>query len=236
MAGLTRNLRLRLADDLTADARYNLERIDQLGSVFPISSSANQTINSAADIRLNANSTTLGGDGDGTVFAPNLQLSNALKLESGAYTFTLRASVQTQDLNFTLPPDFGTSGQFLTTSGAGGLTWTDPPTSNFSSLNDTTFTNLTAGQLAQYDGSAWVNVTLPSSRQSGVFNWLAVEGATKTITHGWGTTNIQVWIYEPGSSSIVYIESLDYLDSDTIVLSAHSGPDSDYIVHLIQTI
>jgi len=59
MAGLTRNLKLRLADDLTADARYNLERIDQLGSVFPIDNTAAQTINSSAEIRLNANATTL---------------------------------------------------------------------------------------------------------------------------------------------------------------------------------
>lgn len=34
MAATTRNLKLRLSDDLTADARYNLQRIDQLAGTF----------------------------------------------------------------------------------------------------------------------------------------------------------------------------------------------------------
>lgn len=236
MAGLTRNLRLRLNDDLTADARYNLERIDQLGSVFPLGSSSTQTISSASDIRLNANATSLGGDGNGTVFAPNLKLSSSLILESGAYDFTLRTGSQSGDITITLPPDAGTSGQFLTTNGTGTLSWGDPPTSNFATLNDTEFTALTSGQIAQYDGTKWVNASISATRQTGIFDWLTSDGNTKAITHGWGTTNIQVWIYEPGSSSQVFIEEVDYLDDDTILLSAHSSPDSDYRVHLIQTV
>jgi len=235
LAGLTRNLKLRLADDLTADARYNLERIDQLGSVFPIGTSANQVINSSADIRLNANATSLGGDGNGLVFAPNLQLSNTLKFESGPYELTIQPGSLSSDLTWTLPPDNGTAGQFLETNGAGTLTWGDPPTTNFSSLNDTTFTSLAAGQVAQYNGTSWVNVNLPNTRQAGVFSWDPVDGNTKLITHGFGSSSIQVWIYEPGCKSQIMVESIDYLDNDTILLTAHSAPDSTYDVHLIQT-
>ncbi len=236
MAGLTRNLKLRLADDLTADARYNLERIDQLGSVFPIGSSAAQSINSSAEIRLNANATTLGGDGNGLVYAPNLQLSNSLKLESGAYELTIQSGSLSSDITLTFPTNDGDNLQFLQTDGSGTLTWADPPTSNFESLNDTLFTNLTSGQFAQYNGSKWINTTISAGRQTGLFNWETSDGNTKTISHGFGTTKIQVWIYEPGSKSQVFIETIDYTDNDTILLTAHSAPESTYEVHLIQTI
>lgn len=236
MAGLTRNLRLRLEDNLTESARYNLERIDQLGSVFPIGSSAAQTINSSSDIYLNANATTLGGDGNGNVFAPNLQLSSTLKLESGPYTFSLQASTQTGNVSLTLPGNAGSNGQFLQTNGSNTLTWADPPTSNFASLNDTTFSSLTAGQIPQYNGSKWVNVSIGATRQTGVFDWMTTDGNTKAIVHNFGTTNIQVWIYEPESSSQVFIQGIDFLDSNTILLEAIKAPESDYKVHLVQTI
>jgi len=236
MAGVTRNLKLRLADDLTADARFNLERIDQLGSVFPIDNTATQVINSSSSIRLNANATSLGGDGNGLVFAPNLQLSSTLKFESGPYELTLQPGSLTADTTFTLPPNAGTAGQFLITDGAGTLSFGDAPTENFSSLNDTTFTNLTAGQIAQYDGTRWVNANISATRQTGVFQWNPAEGNTKLITHNFSSTFIQVWIYEPGCKSQVMIETIDYPDSDTILLTAHSAPESTYDVHLIQTI
>ena len=230
MAGVTRNLRLILEDNLTASARFNLERIDQLGSVFPLNTSSTQSINSEGDIRLDAD------NGNGTVFAPTLQLSGSLILESTEHTFSLQTATQTENLSFTLPGNYGDSGQFLQTSGSGTLTWEDPPSSNFSSLNDTLFTNLQTGEFVQFDGTRWINTTIPNARQTTVVDWLVIEGNTKTITHGWGTTNIQVWIYEPGSSSQVFVESVDYVDNDTILLTALASPDLDYRVHLIQTL
>jgi len=236
MAGLTRNLKLRLADDLTADARYNLERIDQLGSVFPIDNTAAQTINSSAEIRLNANATTLGGDGNGLVYAPNLQLSSTLKFESGPYTLTLQPGSISSSYTLTLPTNDGDTDQFLQTDGTGTLTWADPPNTNFGSLNDTLFTGLTSGQIPQYDGSKWVNINVSDTRNTGVFDWETSDGNTKVISHGFSSTKIQVWIYEPGSKSQVFIETIDYLDNDTILLTAHSAPESTYNIHLIQTI
>ncbi len=236
MAGFTRNLRLRLADNLTADARYNLERIDQLGLVFPITSSASQSINSSSDIYLNANAQVLGGNGNGTVFAPNLQLSSTLSLESGAYTLSLSTGSQTSNLNLTLPPNAGSAAQFLQTDGTGILTWADPPTSNFSTLNDTNFTDLAEGQIAQYNGTEWVNVSFSGARQTAVYTWTPADGTTKIIAHGFSASKIQVWIYEPESNSQVFVQSIDYLDNDTILLTSKVPPDTDYEVHLIQTI
>jgi hypothetical protein len=232
----TRNLKLRLSDDLTADARFNLERIDDLGSIFPIGGSANQTINSSADIRLNANATSLGGDGNGTVFAPKLKLSSTLILEAGPYDYNIITPTVSSSLTLVLPPDAGSVGQFLQTDGTGTLDWGDPPNTNFSSLNDTNFTSLVAGQFAQFNGSSWVNVVLPNARETNVFTWTPADGNQKTIAHNFNTTNIQVWIYEAASKSQVFIEDIDYLDLDTIFLKAHVAPQSDYTVHLVQTI
>lgn len=231
----TRNLRLRLSDNLTDDARYNLERIDQLGAVFPIGNSASQAINSSSSISLNANSTLLGGNGDGTVFAPNLSLKNSLKLESGAYTLSLTAGALTEDLSLTLPSTVGSAGQFLSTDGTGVLSWIDPPSTNLSSLNDTLFTDLEANQFIQYNGSKWVNVDLPAAREANVYTWAPVDGNTKIINHSFNSTSIQVWIYEPASKSPIVIEEVDYLDNDTIFLRAHTAPETDYVVHLQQT-
>lgn len=234
---VTRNLKLRLSNELTADARYNLERIDQLGTVFPIDSSATQRINSASDIYLNANSTSLGGDGNGTVFAPNLQLQEQIVFETGQYSFTLRAATQTSNLSFTLPPDAGTSGQFLSTNGVGTLTWSDPPTSTFETLNDTSFSDLENGDIPQYDAGLgrWVNASIPVNRQTGVFDWLTIDGSTKTIVHGFGTTDLTIQIRETLSGSPVWTK-LDYLDNDTILLTAKRSPELDYKVHIIQTV
>lgn len=236
MSRFTRNLRLRLADDLTSDARFNLERIDQLGLVFPITDSASQSINSSSDIYLNANATVLGGNGQGTVFAPNLQLSSDLILESGAYTLSLSTGTQSSNLNLTLPPNAGSALQFLQTDGTGVLTWADPPTSNFSTLNDTNFTNLASGQVAQYDGTEWVNVSFSATRQTAIYTWTPLEGTSKTIAHGFSASKIQVWIYEPESNSQVFVQSIDFIDDDTILLTSKVPPDTDYEVHLIQTI
>ncbi len=226
MASLTRNLKLRLSDDLTIDARFNLERIDQLGSVFPISDS-DQTITSSGDIRLEP--------GTDNVFAPNLQLSGDLIIEAGAFTTRLRTATQAANLTLVLPPDAGSVGQFLSTDGNGTTTWADPPTSNFSTLNDTNFTNLVATEFAQFDGTNWVNVSLPNARQANAFTWEPIDGVVKTITHNFNTSNYTVQIYDTETSNEVFVESLDKSDPNTLVLSARKPLGADYIVHLIQS-
>lgn len=235
MAGLTRNLKLRLADDLTADARYNLERIDQLGSVFPLGTGSSQRISSSGEIRLEPNATSLGGDGNGNVLAPNLKLENTLTLESGAYSTTITAGIQTSNISLTLPTTRGASGQFLRTDGSGALSWANTPAENLATLNDTSFTDLQANDVLQYNGSVWVNASPPSARQTGTFVWAPEDGVNKTITHNFNTDKVQVWIYDTQDKKQVFIEGIDYLDSNTILLSAHKILSANYIVHLIQT-
>lgn len=65
MATLTRNLKLRLSEDLSNDARYNLERIDQLGSTFNINTNNNTIVRAANDIQFRAEDNSVGGSGTG---------------------------------------------------------------------------------------------------------------------------------------------------------------------------
>jgi hypothetical protein len=236
VVAFSRYLKLRLSDDLTDDARFNLERIDELGAVFPSGESANQSIESSGAIYLNANSVSLGGDGNGDVLAPNLKLSNSLSIDSGAFTLTIKPGSLTSNFTLTLPEGPGDPDQFLSTDGNGTTSWADPPNTNLSSLNDTTFTNLQSGQFIQYNGSSWSNVELPASRLSGVFTWAAGDNNYKTIVHNFNTENIQVWVYDATDKTQVLIEGIDILDLNTIFLTAHSSPDNDYIVHIFQTV
>ncbi len=62
---LTRNLKLRLSSTLTADARYNLERIDLLGATFLTDSTDSLNIRSRNDIHIEPDSADLGGNATG---------------------------------------------------------------------------------------------------------------------------------------------------------------------------
>lgn len=62
---LTPNLKLRLSAGLTADARYNLNRIDTLASQVRVDSLQNTVIRSIRDIYIQPNSPDVGGSGTG---------------------------------------------------------------------------------------------------------------------------------------------------------------------------
>lgn len=60
---LSRNLRLRINSSLTADAKYNLERLDLLGSTFLVDTRNGLNIRSEADISIEPESADIGGSG-----------------------------------------------------------------------------------------------------------------------------------------------------------------------------
>lgn len=59
----TTNLRLILTDDLTPEARANLQRIDALGVVFQLTSTGDVYVRSAQNIIIEPQAASLGGDG-----------------------------------------------------------------------------------------------------------------------------------------------------------------------------
>lgn len=62
---LSRNLRLRLDSNLTANARFNLETLDSLGGTFIVDSTDTLQIRSRGDIAIAPESADLGGSGTG---------------------------------------------------------------------------------------------------------------------------------------------------------------------------
>jgi len=92
---LTRNLKLRINSNLTADAKYNLERLDLLGSTFLVDTTNDLNIRSETDIVIEPESADIGGSGVGgsvsvgtsshdvtdfSVYATNPKFNNALAL------------------------------------------------------------------------------------------------------------------------------------------------------------
>ncbi len=62
---LTRNLRLRLSSDLSADSTYNLLRLDQLAGTFLPDADGNSVVRSTGDITIQPQSSDVGGTGTG---------------------------------------------------------------------------------------------------------------------------------------------------------------------------
>lgn len=74
MPTLTTNLKLRISDDLTADARYNLERLDLVGINMDFSNTNEFILRSREGITIQPNDNDLGGDGSGGIV--NIGASN----------------------------------------------------------------------------------------------------------------------------------------------------------------
>lgn len=64
-ASTTRNLKLRLSDDLSADSRYNLEKLDNLGGIFLPNTTGDSVVRSTRDLIFRPASTDVGGSGTG---------------------------------------------------------------------------------------------------------------------------------------------------------------------------
>jgi hypothetical protein len=225
---LTPNLKLRVADTLTSDAVYNLERLDLLGNSIPLTTGASTAIESEGDVEI-----TPGPGSKILLNGPSL-VDGTLSLSSGSYTLKLQTATQASNLTLTLPSTVGSAGQFLTTDGTGVLSWTTPNSYNLSGLSDVEFTSPVANQILQFNGTKWVNASISLTKQSGTFTWSVADGASKTISHNYNSTDIIVYIYDPVSKSPVFIDTIDYVTLNTLQLTADEIPPNNYTVYLSQ--
>jgi hypothetical protein len=96
---LTRNLKLKVDSNLSANAKYNLERIDALGAVYLLDNTETVNIRSKQDITLRPNDASVGGSGSGgsitlgasgqqldafTVYATAVSIGGTLQLDDQA--------------------------------------------------------------------------------------------------------------------------------------------------------
>jgi hypothetical protein len=93
------NLKLKIDSNLTANAKYNLNRIDALGSVYLLDNTETVNIRSKQDIRLRPNDASVGGSGTGgtvtlgdsgqklssfTVYADTVNIGGSIQLDDSA--------------------------------------------------------------------------------------------------------------------------------------------------------
>lgn len=89
---LTRYLKLKIADDLSSDAKYNLTRLDTLGATFI--NDVNETLNirSATDITIEPESPAVGGSNTGGTVTIGTT-SHFVNVLANSLSFTLRSSL-----------------------------------------------------------------------------------------------------------------------------------------------
>lgn len=94
---LTRNLKLRLNSNLTADAKYNLERLDLLGGTFLTDTTDTLKIRSRTNILIEPESGDLGGAGSGgtvSIGSPGMDID---ELQINAVTISFSGSLSLKD-------------------------------------------------------------------------------------------------------------------------------------------
>lgn len=104
----TPNLRLRIEDDLTADAIYNLQRLDELGAVFKLSTSSTVELSSAEDVIIQPNNPSAGGTGIGGLvrIGSNSQYADLVDVYSKVVKFnseTVNLGSARLEGNYTIP-------------------------------------------------------------------------------------------------------------------------------------
>lgn len=231
---LTRNLRLRITPDLTADARYNIGRLDLLGGVISTDTTENTTIRSAGDMTIETESPRLGGEGAGgtlllqtdiTRLTGLLQLpdtstdfhlglrfnSNAAALADRLLTLDIGNTDRTVQLlgDLTLAAGFSTVGGHsvqLTTTGPTALTL--PTTGTLATLADLAGLN---GDVNQYST-----------------DWIVADGATKVVTHGLGVADVLLSIRDETNNIIGVNASV--IDSNNVQLESSEVPTGTWRV------
>jgi hypothetical protein len=151
---LTQNLKLRVDSNLTANAKYNLSKIDLLGSTFLVDSTNTVKIRSQTSLVLEPNSADIGGEGtggtveigtsdhqldalnvyvdevifEGTVNVSTIKVSQSVEFTNGSYKTAVEAASgsQTENVTLRLPNNNGTPSSALSTDGQGNLYWADP--------------------------------------------------------------------------------------------------------------
>ena len=101
---LSRNLRLRINSALTADAQYNLNRIDTLGGILNINTIDTTTLRSRGDINIEPEAQAIGGSGVGGVvnLGSSAKPVTSFNIYSGAINFNAPISLLDIDTAFSL--------------------------------------------------------------------------------------------------------------------------------------
>lgn len=219
---LTPNLKLRVDSNLTANAKFNLNKIDTLAGVYFVSASETVFVRSAENLVLKPQDNNLGGTGSGgsvsvgedganvaefNVFADSAVFSGEIIGEEGlrltANSFYVRLVAPASlggTYTLTLPESDGNANQVLTTDGNGTLSWSTPTGGGGSGGNE----------LSE--------------------NW--TSGTSYTVTHGWNTRKVMVEVLDASDSYRTIYVDVTRPTLDTVVLTSSSAPSGTWVILL----
>lgn len=256
---LSKYLRLRIDSNLTANAKYNLEKLDLLGSTFIVDTTSNLNIRSESDIILEPQSADLDGSGTGgsislgtsshsldeiNLYADeiNLPILGLSDQGSGGTTYlrlrydtTLSGAVDSTDRVLSL--DLNGANRSIILGG------------NFSLLGNSLSVTMPASQAYSYpsgygtpgqvwvgDGAGgWIWTDMSGGGGSGgdvsgyATSWITGDGTTKVVTHGLLSNDIEVAVYDE-SSTLITVDSVTATTANSITLISSEAPSSSWHV------
>jgi hypothetical protein len=90
---ISRYLKLKIADDLSSDAKYNLEKIDALGAVFARDTESDTNIRSSQNIAILPEDPSIGGDGNNSGTITFGDSNNKASILAESVSFRLRSGL-----------------------------------------------------------------------------------------------------------------------------------------------
>jgi len=233
---LTPFLKLRVSSDLTNDAVYNLNRIDQLGSILGTTATNDKSLKALNNIIIETDAPSLGGNGvAGTLQLAALNVdvtrghlrlkddSTAQKLQIAYNSSSLATALRSltfdtkdNDVTLTLEKDLTVTGANITISANTDTTLNIP-------IDGTT------GQVLTTNGNntwSFQDVSFVGSFDSHIDTWLPADGTEKTFTHNFGTLDATVQIYSTEDSSLVLSDEIVYNDTDNVTIKISELPPS----------
>lgn len=255
---LTKNLKLKVNSNLTAEAKYNLERLDLIGANFLSDTTDSLLIRSRSDVTIEPQSADLDGTGIGgtvnigtpdhildavNIYATsvNLPVFSLLDVALGGskhlsltYKSDINGPVDTladrslfidmdgADRNLVLGANFSLTGADLELQLVTPLVLTLP--SGYGS----------AGQILSTDGTGVLSWSSAGSGTGDVKgfagNWMTSDGTTISVTHSLNSTNIDVTVLDVIAAEVIWIDSIQIVDSNSISLTSSEAPGNTWRV------
>lgn len=93
----------------------------------------------------------------------------------------------------------------------------------------TVFAGPTTGADATPSFRQLISTDMPNGTARGTSSiWSIADGSTKTVNHGLGSTAVSVSIIDLTDNAAIGIDSIDILDTNTVVLSASEAPSANW--------